>query len=250
MTPTVSIITPLYNCASFITETVNSVCSQTFPDWEMILIDDCSTDDSLAVAESLANKDDRIHLIKMETNSGSAAARNIGIEKAHGRYIAFIDSDDLWTQQKLEIQLAFLRQTNAPLVYSAYEKIDQQGARAERLVQVPDEIDYEGLLFSTVIATVTAIYDTDKVGRVFMPDIRKRQDYALWLRILRQGGVARGINEPLAYLRKRPGSLSSNKLSAAWYTWRVYREMEGLSLAASLNCFGHYAFNAFRKMFI
>lgn len=239
-----------YNCQLYVTQAIESVLKQTLDDWELLIVDDASTDDSVELINSLVCENPKVRFFYKPVNTGASITRNIAIESARGRFIAFIDSDDLWHEQKLEQQLALFQETDAPLVYSAYEKIDQQGICTDRLVQVPNEIDYDGLLHSTVIATVTAVYDIDKVGRVYMPDIRKRQDFALWLKILRQGGVARGINEPLAYLRKRPGSLSSNKLSAAWYTWRVYRDIEGLPLSASLNCFSHYAFNALRKTFI
>lgn len=248
--PLFSIVMSNYNCQQYVGQAIQSVLDQTLADWELLVVDDSSSDGSSAVIDALACDNNRIRLFVKPENTGAALTRNLAIETARGRYITFLDSDDLWHERKLERQLAFFRQTQAPLVYSAYEKIDAQGRRMERLINVPDRIDYQGLLRSTVIATLTAAYDTHKVGRVFMPDIRKRQDYALWLKILRHGGVARGLNEPLAYLRKRPGSLSSNKLSAAWYTWQVYRQIEDLPLATSLDCFSHYAVNALRKTFI
>lgn len=243
----VSIITPTFNSGEFIGEAIESVQRQTYGYWEMLIVDDASWDETCKIVERFAESDDRIKFARLTENSGPAIARNVAIKKASGRFIAFLDSDDVWREEKLEHQLALFKKTNAPLVYSMYEKIDQYGHKQGRIVTVPERIDYAGLLNATVIATVTAIYDTDCVGRVLMPDIRKRQDYALWLKILRMGGEAHAVMEPLAYLRKRPGSVSSNKASAAKYVWRVYRDMEKLSIPASLFHFCHYAFRAFLK---
>ena len=243
----VSIITPTYNSKEFIREAIQSVQSQTYEYWEMLIVDDASSDDTCKIVSNFVENDERITLIKQSQNGGAAVARNVAINKAKGRYIAFLDSDDIWMEEKLERQLALFKKTNSPLIYSMYEKIDQFGCKTGRIVTVPARIDYAGLLNATVIATVTAIYDTDRVGRVLMPDIRRRQDYALWLRILRKGGEAHAVMEPLAYLRKRPRSISSNKISGIKSIWAVYREIEKLSVSESLFHFCNYAFRAFLK---
>ena len=243
----VSVITPTFNSAKYIGEAITSVQRQTYRNWEMIIVDDASTDDTCSIVKKFVRNDGRIKLIKNQTNGGPAKARNIALECASGRYIAFLDSDDLWRENKLEKQLEVFREKNCPLVYSAYEKIDEKGNRQGRLVAVPSCIDYSRLLSATVIATVTAIYDTESVGHVLMPDIRMRQDYALWLKILRKGGVAHAVTEPLAYLRKRQGSVSSNKISAAIYVWKVYRDYEKLTIYRSMYHFFNYALRAFVK---
>lgn len=245
--PLFSIIVPVYNSGSLAAEAVHSVLEQTIDDWELLLVDDCSTDGTFGLLDPYVKRDSRIKTFRTAVNEGPARARNLAIEKASGRYMAFLDSDDLWRPEKLEAQLALLEQTRAPLVYSAYEILDPRRRRTKRVVPVPESIDYRRLLNATVIATVTAVYDTAPAGKIFMPDILKRQDYALWLRILRPGGTARAVTRPLAFLRKRPGSVSSNKLSAVRYTWRVYREMENLSMPKSLYHFVNYCVRAFAK---
>jgi len=243
----VSVITPAFNSAKYIGEAIASVQRQTYCDWEMIIVDDASTDNTCSIVNKFSENDDRITLIRQSVNGGPAKARNKALNHARGRYIAFLDSDDYWRPDKLEKQIDVFREKRCPLVYSAYEKVDENGNRQGRFVSVPSHIDYSGLLNATVIATVTAIYDTESVGRILMPDIRMRQDYALWLKILRMGGVAHAVTEPLAYLRKRSGSVSSNKITAAMYVWRVYRDHEMLSIYKSMYHFINYAVRAFQK---
>jgi glycosyltransferase involved in cell wall biosynthesis len=248
--PLVSVIMPTYNVRAYIGDAVTSVLHQTETDWELLLVDDGSTDGTREWLQSYAKEDPRLRLFLLDSNGGPAKARNVAIANARGRYFAFLDSDDIWYAEKLTRQLALLESTQTPLAYSAYEKIDENGRRTGRVVQVPEQIDYKGLLNRTVIATLTAVYDSERLGRVFMPDIPKRQDYGLWLRILRGGGIARGLPEPLAALRKRPGSVSSDKISAASYVWRVYREVEGLGRVRSAYHFVHYAIHATVKAVI
>lgn len=246
-TPRFSVIVASCNTADFIAAAIESVQAQTVSDWELIVVDDASTDTTPAILQRYADTDARIRPVFLDTNSGAARARNKAIERARGRYIAFLDSDDLWYPTKLERQAALFETTAAVLVYSGYQRIDQHGDPLGAAVSVPDRIDYRGLLNRTVIATVTAVYDTHQVGRVLMPLLAKRQDYGLWLALLRRGGVARGVDEPLAALRKRPGSLSSDKLSAIGYTWRVYRELEGFGRIRSAYHFSRYLCHAVFK---
>ncbi len=248
--PLFSVISPVYNSARFLAEAVASVQAQTLDDWELVLVDDASQDGSLELAEQLAARDQRIRVLPLQENVGPAKARNTAIAEARGRYLAFLDSDDIWCPEKLERQLSLLKLSGASLVYSAYEKVNETGARSGRVVQVPSRVSYQDLLRATVIATVTAVVDIERTGPIRMPDIRKRQDYAFWLYLLRNHGMAYGVQYPLAYLRKRPGSLSSNKLSATWYTWRVYREFEHLHIPASLYYLGHYGLRALRKSLV
>jgi teichuronic acid biosynthesis glycosyltransferase TuaG len=242
--PMFSIIMPTYNSERFVLEAVESVLGQGVDSWELLIVDDASEDDTRRILEGIELNEPRVRAFYRETNGGPAVSRNMAISRASGRFIAFLDSDDVWREDKLERQLELFAQTGTPLAYSAYEKVSESGDRIGRVVQVPPETSYRDLLGATVIATCTAVYDTMHVGKVLMPDIRKRQDFGLWLRILRGGGVAKAVNEPLAYLRKRAGSLSSNKLSAAYYVWRVYRELEKLSLLESTYYFSKYAYHA------
>lgn len=245
--PDVSVITPVHDSEKFISDAITSVLEQKFTDWEMILADDCSTDHSLEICRRFAARDSRIRVVELDRHSGPAGARNTAIRAASGRYIAFLDSDDFWHPDKLDLQLDLFKRTEAPLVYSAYEIIDERNLNKHKIISVPSSIDYYGLLNATVIATVTAVYDTARVGKVMMPDILKRQDYALWLKILRKGGKACAVTRPLAWLRKRQGSVSSNKLSAMRYTWMVYRGLENLSFLRSVYHFSNYAARAFIK---
>lgn len=238
--PSVSVITPLFNSAKFINETINSVISQTFTEWEMILVDDCSLDNSVAIAERFAALDSRIRVLRLAKNSGAAVARNTAIEAAQGRYIAFLDSDDLWLPHKLEVQLEFMERNQFAFSYSAYHKIGEDGQDLGMMF-VPEKVNYQQLLKCPVIGCLTAIYDSDKLGKVYMPLIRKRQDFGLWLRLLKITESAHGIQQPLAQYRVRSNSISSNKTNAATYTWRLYRDIEKLSLIKSIYYFTNYA---------
>lgn len=238
--PVVSIITPMYNSSDFISSTIQSAISQTFCSWEMILVDDCSSDNSIELVNNFSAHDSRVRVISMAENSGAAVARNTAIEAARGRYIAFLDSDDVWLPRKLETQLAFMKKRNIAFSYAAYEKINEFG-QPLGMMGVPGRINYSQILKCCVIGCLTAMYDTEKVGKVYMPLIRKRQDFGLWLRILRQVDYAYGIQEPLAVYRVRNGSISSNKAVAASYTWKLYREVEKLGVLKSGYYFSHYA---------
>lgn len=231
--PKVTIVTPVYNSAEFLGETIESVIGQSFSDWEMVAVDDCSLDGSSELVRRYAEKDSRIRLIQLERNSGAAVARNIAIEEAKGRYIAFLDSDDLWHPTKLERHIAFIEETGAALSYTAYEKITEAGERTGVIVTPPESLAYDDLLKSNRIGCLTAIYDTKKVGKVTMPLIRKRQDYGLWLKILRDSGPAIGLCELLSLYREREGSISSNKVEMVKYHWSLFRDIEGLSRVKS-----------------
>ena len=238
----VSIITPSYNCSSFVSETIGSILSQSFTDWELILVDDCSSDNSVEIIQSFVEFDPRIKLIKSSENSGAAVARNKGIESAKGRYITFLDSDDIWLQDKLEKQLSFMKTNQYSFTYAAYNKINEDGQVFER-IGVPDRVSYSDLLKMCSIGCLTAMYDTEYFDKVYMPLIRKRQDLGLWLRLLKKTDYAHGLNHALAQYRVREDSISANKASAAKYTWRLYRDVEGLNLFKAIYYFSHYAIN-------
>lgn len=244
--PLVSVITPTYNAARFIRETIDSVKRQTYPHWELILIDDASSDDTVPIIrEELA--DPRIRLIVLAQNSGAAVARNTGISAANGRYIAFLDSDDLWLPQKLEKQVAFMQERDAAFSFTRYRMIQEDGTHTPYVVPIPERIDYRGLLKNTIIGCLTVMLDKEKLGTIQMPNLRIRQDTALWLNILKQGHLAYGIQEELSQYRRVAGSISSNKWKAAKNTWRLYRDIEKLSFASAAWCFVHYGWNAWKK---
>lgn len=236
--PLVSVITPVHDGAATLAETVASVRAQSLGDWEMHIIDDGSTDGSRALAEGFAAEDPRIQVTGWADNRGPAAARNAGIRAANGRFIAFVDADDLWLPEKLARQTAYMIGTGAGLGFTGYERVTETGEFLGR-VAVPERIDHAGLLRGNVIASVTAMYDREVCGLVEMPDVRRRQDYGLWLRLLRNGAGGRGINEVLARYRVRRKSLSSNKLIAAAGTWALYREVEEMGRARAAWCLVH-----------
>jgi teichuronic acid biosynthesis glycosyltransferase TuaG len=226
--PAVTVVTPAWNAAATLAEAVASVIAQTRGDWEMLIVDDGSTDGSRPLAEALAAAEPRIRVLGWDDNRGPAAARNAAIRAARGRVIAFLDADDRWVPEKLELQLAQMAATGCPFVFAAVRRIDAAG-RPLGVIPAPARVDYAGLLRGNVIPCQTAAFDRLHFGRAEMPDLPRRQDYALWLQLLARGGEARGLPQPLADWRMRPGSLSSNKLVAAAGTWRVYREAAGLS---------------------
>lgn len=236
----VSIITPVFNAVDFIHESIGSVIEQSFLDWELVLVDDCSSDNSVEIIQKFVTQDSRIKMLRLGENSGAAVARNAAIAAAKGRYIAFLDSDDVWMPHKLKTQLEFMKETGCPFSYSAYDKINEFGETVGS-VGVPEKISYTDLLKTNVIGCLTVIYDTAHFGKVEMPLIRKRQDFGLWLRLLKQTEFACGIQTTLAMYREHSGSISANKIDAAKYTWRLYRDVEGLPLIKSMYYFANYA---------
>ena len=235
--PAVSVVTPVWNAEGTLGEAVASLRAQTRGDWEMLLVDDGSTDGSRALAERLAAGEPRIRLLGWPDNRGAAAARNAGIRAARGRFIAFLDADDLWWPQKLAVQVGYMEATGAPFTFAAVRRIDA-GGRPLGVVRVPARVDHAGLLRGNAIPCQTAAYDRAHYGAAEMPPLARRQDYGLWLRLLARGGEAHGLPEVLADYRVRPGSLSADKLVAAAATWRVYREVAGLGRARAAWCLG------------
>ena len=243
----VSVIMPAYNIACYIEDSVFSVLKQSFSNLELIIVDDASSDETGEIADVLAHSDARIHVIHSKENVGGAGARNLGLKAAQSRYVAFIDGDDLWHPEKLERQMCLMSRGGVQLAYTAIQKVGPDGRFFGNVQTVTESVDYVTLLGNPLIGCSTVLIDYEAVGRLLMPDIRKRQDFAFWLQLLRAGAVAHGINEPLTYYRVRRGSLSSNKLSAACYTWQVYREFEKLSFWRALPYFFSYAFRAVLK---
>ncbi|WP_043316530.1 glycosyltransferase family 2 protein [Microbulbifer sp. HZ11] len=243
----VSVIMPAFNLAGFLASSMESVLNQSHRALELIVIDDCSTDQTREIANIFAARDSRVRVLHSSENLGGAGARNMGLQAARFPYVAFIDGDDLWDPEKLARQIKVVKEQDAQLVYTAIQKVDSFGNQFGAVQSVEHHVDYSTLLANPLIGCSSVLLDYNALGRPKMPDIRKRQDFAFWLKLLREGAVAKGIDEPLTYYRVRPGSLSSNKLSAALYTWRVYRDFERLPLWRAIPNFISYAFRGFRK---
>ncbi len=243
----VSIIMPNYNSESFVKESIESILSQSYENWELILVDDCSSDGSIKIIDSMMSNDRQIKLIKLKQNSGPAVARNKAIKEAKGRYIAFLDSDDLWTPDKLAKQISFMEKNDVSLSFTGYYRIEEESGEIIDQIHVPQKVDYYELLKQNIIGCLTAIYDTEKIGKVYMPDIRKRQDFGLWLNILKKVPYAYGMDEPLAYYRVRTASVSSNKIHASKYNWTLYREVEKLPIHKAIYYFGWYIYRSIKK---
>lgn len=243
----ISIVVPVYNAAAFIRQTMEMVQAQTYTDWELILVDDCSKDSSCEIIENYLKEkpDERIRLIKKEKNEGAALSRNRGIREAKGRYIAFLDADDVWLSHKLQIQMEYMKKEDAGFVFSAYEFGDEEAIGTGRIVHVPEILTYKKALSRTVIFTTTVLLDTEKISKdlIYMPNVPS-EDSATWWQILRSGHVARGMDEVLAIYRRPGKSLSSNKMKAIQRIWYLYREVEKLPLITSCIAFAGWAYRA------
>ena len=246
----VSIIVPVYNVEKFIARTIDSVRSQTYEDWELLLIMDGCTDGTLQVIEQYCEraKDERIRVIHQPQNMGAACARNRGVAEARGRYIAYLDSDDLWRKDKLEKQLAFMEEKGAAFSFTGYEFADENGKGLGKVVRVPAVMEYKDALKNTTIFTTTVIFDTQKIDRKLleMPQI-KSEDTALWWKVLKNGYSAYGLDENLALYRRTGQSLSSNKLEAIRRIWNLYRRSERLSIIKSAYYFCFWAVRAVKR---
>lgn len=220
----VSIITPCYNSAKFISETIESIIQQTYSNWELIITDDCSTDNSVEIIRNYMNIDNRIKLSIMEHNNGAGICRNHSIKAARGRYIAFCDSDDSWFPDKLEKQLRLMHEKDCGLVYSSFMTMDETG-HVNGIVVCMNSISYNSIKRDDGIGCLTAMYDTAKLGKMYMSHVRKRQDWGLWIEILNRTKIAYGVKEPLAYYRIREQSLSRNKIGLIKHNINIYRKI-------------------------
>lgn len=244
--PTVSVVTPAHDAASTIAETIASVRAQTFDGWELLVVDDASRDATPAIVAELAARDPRIVLIRLPENAGPAAARNAALAQARGRYVCFLDADDLWLPDKLARQLAFMEREDCAISCTAYRRMSADGARVGNLIVPPKRLAYDDLLKNTAIANLTAMVDQEKTGGFRLPK-GGHEDYALWLSLLRGGGPACGLAEDLARYRVVGDSRSSRPLRSAAWVWRIYREQEKLSLLRSAWCLAHYTLHAALK---
>ena len=241
----VSIVVPVYNAERFLPETIGLVQKQTYRDWELILVDDCSSDNGAAIVRQYAKDDTRIRLIQQEVNAGAARSRNLGISQANGRYLCFLDADDIWTSQKLKKELAYMKEKKAAFVFTGYEFADAKGEGLGKIVHVPETISYEQALKNTTIFTSTVMIDRDKIADtdIYMPQIAS-EDTATWWHILKKYQIGYGLDENLVRYRRTEGTLSSNKLVAIQRIWGLYRRQEKLSWCKSMYCMFFWAFRA------
>jgi len=243
----VSIITPMYNSGKFIKDTIDSVLNQTYEEWEMIIVDDCSTDISPEIVKSYIDSESRIKYIKTDENRGVSNARNIALKNANGQYIAFLDSDDIWDKEKLEKQINFMKEKDCAISFTSYELIDEDNRKLNKIVRVVPSIDYKTLLKGNVLGCLTVIIDKSKLDfEIKMSGVR-HEDYVLWLSILKKGYLAYGMDEVLAQYRKSLTSLSGNKVKSAIWTWNIYRNVEKMPLHKSIYYFINYGINGIKK---
>ena len=242
----VSIIMPTYNCGRFITETIESIQAQTYANWEIEIVDDCSKDDTREIVAALIEKEPRIHYYCLECNSGAAVARTEAMKRARGEYMAFCDSDDLWMPNKLELQLAFMNDNGYAFSCTAYEQIDEESNSLNRVIKTVKKTDYNRLLLDCPVGNSTVMYNVGVMGKFKVPNIRKRNDDALWLTMLKKEPYIWGMPDVLMRYRVRQNSISSNKLELIKYHWILYRDIEHLSVFRSAF---HIAFWCFLKVF-
>lgn len=243
----VSIVMPCYNAENFIKESINSVINQTYKNWELIIVDDCSIDNSSAIIKKFIKKDSRIKTIQLEKNSGAAISRNRGIEIANGKYIAFLDSDDIWFDIKLEKQISHMKKNNSLFSYTSYCLINDSSRVIGNFI-TKKKLNYKELLKTCPIGCSTVVYDCEKLGKIYMPiDAYKREDYAMWLNVFKKINYSEGIIEPLSYYRIYSNSVSSNKLKMAYYQWKVYRNYENFNIFKSIYYFTFYSINGVLK---
>lgn len=244
----VTIITPAYNCSAYIEECIESVLSQTYQNWEMIIINDKSTDQTQSIVERYVEKDNRIKLYHQEKNTGAAIARNKAIELSKGRFIAFLDSDDIWKPNKLENQINFMINNNYGFTFTSYEFMSDSSKQA-KIVRVPKKINYYQYLKNTIIGNLTVIMDKEKFKEIRV-EIGYLEDVLTWMKYLKQGHIAYGLDENLACYRVAQNSVSSNKLrNAKRYFWCL-REKQKLSLIKCIYFEIGYMFNAVKKRLI
>lgn len=242
----VSVITPAYNCAEYIDECIESVLNQTYQNWEMLIVNDKSTDNTQSIVESYAKKDHRIKLFNQEKNAGAAAARNKALELSQGRFVAFLDSDDAWKPNKLERQLEFMIENKYGFTFTSYEIMSVKTLDKKKIFRVPEKINYNQYLMNTIIGNLTVIMDKELLGEIRV-EVGYLEDVLTWMKYLRQGHIAYGLDENLAMYRVAENSVSSNKFkNAKRYFWCL-REKQKLSLIKSIFFQIGYMFNATKK---
>ncbi|HUH51703.1 MAG TPA: glycosyltransferase family 2 protein [Flavobacterium sp.] len=247
MNELVSIITPTYNSEKFIRETIKSVQNQSYSNWQMIIVDDCSTDTTVGIIEEIQKIDSRICLIKSQKNAGPAISRNKGIERVTGKYMTFLDADDIWFADFIQNSIDTIQKQGVHFVFSSYRRADEELNFVYTDFIVPQKVTYTDILKSNSISCLTAFIDIETLGKKFMPEVYKRQDMGLWLKYLKEIPYAYGIQEPMAVYRIRENSLSRNKSNLIKYQWQFYRKVEELSVIESAYYMTHWAIRGFLK---
>lgn len=245
-TEKVSIIVPAYNSELYIEDCINSVLSQTYDNWEMIIVNDCSTDNTGQIIETYCLKDNRIKLYNQSENKGVTEARNKAIKLSKGRFVAFLDSDDLWKSTKLEEQINFMVNNNYAFTFTAYEILKDKEEYEGRIFSVPNSINYYGYLKDTIIGNLTVILDQQLIGKVTVED-GPLEDVRTWMKYLNQGYLAYGLNKNLATYRVSKHSVSGNKIQNAYRYFRILRDTQNLSISKSLYFHSNYLKNAIIK---
>lgn len=230
--PTVSVIMPAYNAQKHIAESISAICKQTYTDWELIVIDDCSSDNTYQIVQQLARDDKRIVLLRTDINSGSGIARNMGIHAARGRFIAFCDSDDRWYENKLEVQLSFMLDNGYEFTTTYYEDVDEN-YKPFYVVKPADGQTLQDVIVGCTVGTSEVIYDTQRIGKVFMPDFRRSQDWALWLRLLKKVPCLHVCPQILSQYMHNQAGVSRKKTAMIEAAIRVYRVELGYSFLKS-----------------
>ena len=243
--PLVSIVMPSHNVCAFLAESIRSIQAQTYPYWDLLIIDDASGDNSYEIAQRFQKMDARIKPVRLPTNQGAGFARNIGIKASEGEYICFLDADDIWLPFKLQIQLAFMQEHGLQVSYSSYELIDEQSESLHRVVRALKKLSPEKILKANYVGNLTGMYHARSLGKIYCPPIRKRQDWALWIQAIGKAGGARGIEEVLAQYRVRRNSISGNKWEMLRYNYSVYRKVLGFSALKSSRYFLQFLFEQF-----
>lgn len=245
--PLVSIVMPAHNAERFLATAVNSVIAQSYSRWELLIVDDASTDGTRDLARKLAREEPRIRIIQLEENQGAAAARNSALEAAQGRYIAFLDSDDLWYETKLARQVTLMENEGVLISCASYHRLNENGAILGT-VHPPERFDYRRMLRTNHIGNLTGIYNAEVLGIERFCSFG-HEDYVAWLELIKRAGEASAIREPLAGYRVHQASLSARKLEAAKWQWTIYRESQGMGFLRAAYCLVNYVLAAFRKRF-
>jgi len=237
----------MYNSEKFIESTIKSVLNQTYKEWEMLIVDDCSTDNSANIVKSYAEKDNRIKYMRVEVNQGVSHARNTALSHANGQFISFLDSDDIWSEEKIEKQVKFMKDNDYVITFTSYELMDEESNILNKVIKVPTNVDYNTLLKGNILGCLTVVIDRSKLDFDIRMSGARHEDYIMWLSILRKGYVAHGINEVLALYRKSSGSLSGNKVKSAMWTWNIYRNIEKIPIYKAVYYFINYSINGIKK---
>jgi len=247
LTPVVSVVMPAHNSEATIATAISSVLRQSHKGWNLIICDDFSSDGTLQIAQQFAQMDSRISLISLNQRGGPGRARNAAIRAATGRWLAFLDSDDLWEPEKLEASLAHALERDSTLVFTAYTRLKHSTGDLGRTIRVKPSVTYRQLLSSNVIATSTVILDRSKVPLVEMREDVFFDDFVLWLELLKKGGTADGLDRPLTFYGISDQSFSHDKIEAARHVWKIYRQVEGLPLSNALGHFFRYSIRGILK---